>query len=137
MAAEAESVLDHLHGWELENPGEDQTDVTHVIAGEEVSKAIDQAKKRAAAHIGLEDISKFPETFITDEAVATWAAGLLWNKKIQKVTENKEESDPTTYGDKKIAEAKALLKNVNTDPTDDEEDNEIPIGVFTINGDTE
>lgn len=133
----AQSVLDLLDGWEIKDPEKDQTSIPYAIDPEEIDRFITKAKIRAAGHIGLENVDKLPSTPLTDEAVATWAAGLLWNKKIRKVTDNKEESDPSTYGDKKISEAKALLKNVNTDPTDDDEDNEISLGIFTINGNTE
>jgi len=136
MAVTSEAVLDLLDGWEIKDPSKDQTSVTYAIDSEEVDRFITKARIRAAGHIEVENIDKLPTTPLVDEAVATWAAGLLWNKKITKVTEGKEDSDPTTYGDKKIAEAKALLKSVNLDPTDDDEAGGSLITVFSINGST-
>lgn len=136
MAATVEAVLDLLHGWEIKDPEKDQTSVSHAIDEDEVTKFITKAKIRAAGHIEVENVDKLPESDLVDEAVATWAAGLLWNKKITKVTEGKEESDPSTYGDKKIAEAKALLKSVNIDPGDDDKQGGSTIIVFSINDST-
>jgi len=133
MAVTAEAVLDLLDGWVIKDPSKDQTNVTYAIDSEEIDRFIIKAQIRAAGHIEVENIDKLPTTILVNEAVATWAAGLLWNKKIQKVNEGKEETDPTTYGDKKIAEAKAILKSVNTDPTDDDEEGESSITVFSIN----
>nr|WP_319372458.1 hypothetical protein [uncultured Methanobacterium sp.] len=136
MAVTAEAVLDLLDGWEIKDPSKDQTSVAYAIDSEEIDRFITKARIRAAGQIELENIDKLPTTPLVDEAVATWTAGLLWNKKITKVTEGKEDSDPTTYGDKKIAEAKALLKSVNLDPTDDDKAGGSLITVFSINGST-
>lgn len=136
MAVSAEAVLDLLDGWEIKDPEKNQESAPYAIDAEEVDRFIVKAQIRAAGHLELENVDKLPSTDLVDEAVATWAAGLLWDKKIKKVTENKEESNPTTYGDKKIAEAKALLKPVNTDPDDDDSQGGSSISVFSINGNT-
>jgi hypothetical protein len=140
MAASVENVLDLLDGWvitdpptepEPEEPPEDPEEPepepepptddgeVHSILTTEVEKFITKATVRAAAYIGLTDSSKLPDNSLTAEAVATWAAGLLWNKYIVKVNEGKEQDDPNTYGDKKIWEAKAMLKPYLDDKNDD------------------
>lgn len=142
MAATVEAVLDLLQGWEIkENTGdgpdpESDDGTVHTITTEEVTKFITKAKVRAAAHIELENVAKLPETDLVDEAVATWAAGLLYNKYVIKVTEGKEDQDPTTYGDRKISEAKAILKSVTIDPKDDDSQGGSEITVFSINSET-
>ena len=148
MAASVEDVLDLLDGWvisdaepvEGEDPAEPEPPTddgeVHTVTTEEVTKFIAKSRIRAAGHIGLENVEKLPTTVLVDEAVATWAAGLLYNKYVIKVTEGREDSDPVTYGDKKISEAKALLKSVNIDEEDDDSLGESPITVFSINGRT-
>ena len=142
MAATVEAVLDLLQGWELKESTDDGPDPevddgsVHTITTEEVTKFITKAKVRAAAHIELENVAKLPETDLVDEAVATWAAGLLYNKYVIKVTEGKEDQDPTTYGDRKISEAKAILKSVTIDPKDDDSQGGSEITVFSINSET-
>lgn len=135
-----DDVLDLLDGWAV-NDEEGDPDPTvddgevHTVTTAEVTKFITKSRIRAAGHIGLENVEKLPSTVLVDEAVATWAAGLLWNKYVVKVTEGKEDTDPMTYGDKKISEAKALLNSVNTDTSDDDSAG-VQIGVFSINGST-
>jgi len=136
MAVTAEAVLDLLDGWEIKDPNKDQTGVPYAIDSEEIDRFIGKARIRVAGHLEIENVDKLPSTDMVDEAIATWAAGLLWNKKITKVSEGKEDTDPTTYGDKKIAEAKAMLKGVNLDSSDDDEEGESSITVFSINGST-
>jgi hypothetical protein len=141
-----DDVLDLLDGWVISDPGEGEEPTepetptddgeVHTVTTVEVNKFIVKAKRRAAGHIELENVEKLPSTELVDEAVATWAAGLLWNKYVVKVTEGKEDQDPTTYGDKKIAEAKAMLKPVNTDEDDDDSQGESAITVFSINSET-
>lgn len=141
-----DDVLDLLDGWRIVDEtepedGEEDESLTddgevHFITSTEVTKFISKARIRAAGHIGLENVEKLPSTILVGEAVATWAAGLLWNKYVVKVTEGKEDQDPTTYGDKKISEAKAMLKSVNLDSEDDDSSGEFPIAVFTINSET-
>lgn len=142
------AVLDLLDGWVISDPepveGEDPTEPepptddgeVHALTTTEVTKFLTKARIRAAGHIGLEDVEKLPSTDLVDEAVATWAAGLLYNKYVTKVTEGREDSDPTTYGDKKISEAKALLKSVNINLDDDDSLGESAITVFSINSST-
>lgn len=142
------AVLDLLDGWVISDPepleGEDPTEPepptddgeVHALTTTEVTKFLTKARIRAAAHIGLENVDILPKTAMVDEAVATWAAGLLWNKYVVKVTEGKEDQDPTTYGDKKISEAKAMLKSVNLDSEDDDSQGQSAIAVFTINSET-
>jgi hypothetical protein len=142
MAVTVEAVLDLLQGWELKESTSDGPDPevddgsVHTITTEEVTKFITKAKVRAAAHIELENVAKLPETDLVDEAVATWAAGLLYNKYVIKVTEGKEDQDPTTYGDRKISEAKAILKSVTISPEDDDSQGGSQITVFSINSET-
>ena len=141
-----DDVLDLLDGWVISDPveGEEPTEPetptddgeVHTVTTIEVTKFLSKARIRAAGHIGLENVEKLPSTVLVDEAVATWAAGLLYNKYVIKVTEGKEDQDPTTYGDKKIAEAKALLKSVNIDEDDDDSLGESAITVFSINSAT-
>lgn len=136
MTTTIEQVLDHLNGWEIEDSSDtEQEEAVYVIKEEEVTKFITKAKIRVAGYLKITDISKIPDNALVDEAVATWAAGLLWNKKIHKSSEGKEEDDPTTYGDKKISEAKALLNAVDLDP-DNDGISGVEIGIFTINKDT-
>lgn len=136
MAVSAEAVLDLLDGWEIKDPSKDQTSVPYAIKSEEIDRFITKASIRVAGHLEIENVAKLPITALVNEAIATWAAGLLWNKKITKVSEGKEDTDPTTYGDKKIAEAKAMLKSVNLDSSDDDEEGESAITVFAINDST-
>lgn len=91
----------------------------HTVTTDEITKFIAKAMVRAAAYISLTDPSKLPANDLVNEAVATWAAGLLWNKYVVKVNEGKEQDDPNTYGDKKIWEAKGMLKPYNEDKDDD------------------
>lgn len=112
MAITPEAVLDLLKGWEIKNPEDatqEERDV-NTIEEDEIKRFITKAKVRATGYLNLREISKLPDNEILDEAVATWTAGLLWNKYVQKVKEGQEDSDPTTYGDKKIWEAKGMLK---------------------------
>lgn len=123
MAVTTEAVLDLLKGWEIEDPAdtEQKKRTVKTITEEEITRFITKAKIRATSYLELRDVAKLPENTITDEAIATWAAGLLWNKYIRKVKEGKEDSDPDNYGDKKIWEAKAML---NPYKKDDDSDND-------------
>lgn len=118
------STLDLLDGWVIDDtttdpdPDVDNGEV-HTITTTEVTKFITKASVRASAYIGLTDHSKLPDNDLISEAIATWAAGLLWNKYVVKVNEGKEQDDPNTYGDKKIWEAKAMLKPYLDDQNDD------------------
>lgn len=123
MPITTDAVLDLLKGWEItnpEDPSQGDRDV-NTVTSEEINRFITKAQIRATGYLNLRDVSKLPENAIVDEAVATWAAGLLWNKYVQKVAEGREDSDPNTYGDKKIWEAKAMLKPYTKD---DDADND-------------
>lgn len=141
MAVTIEAVLECLDGWEAAettptpDPDVDDGEV-HTILSSEVESFITKARIRVAGHIELENVAKLPETDLIDEAVATWAAGLLWNKYVVKVTEGKEEDDPTTRGDRLIMEAKGMLKPVNINPEDDDSQGGSQITVFSINSET-
>ncbi|MGB9979379.1 hypothetical protein [Methanobacterium sp.] len=118
------SVLDLLKGWEITNPDdpEQKKRTVNTVTTDEIHRFITKAKIRASSYLNLRDITKLPTNTITDEAVATWAAGLLWNKYIRKVREGKEDSDPDNYGDKKVWEAMAMLKTYKKDNDSDNDD---------------
>ena len=121
MAITPEAVLDLLKGWEITDPddSEQKKRTVKTITIDEINRFITKAQIRATSYLDLREISKLPVNEITDEAVATWAAGLLWNKYIRKVKEGKEDSDPDNYGDKKIWEAMAMLKPYKNDDDSD------------------
>jgi hypothetical protein len=121
MAITPESVLDLLKGWEITNPEdtEQKKRTVNTVTEDEIGRFITKAQIRATSYLNLREVSKLPTNDITDEAVATWVAGLLWNKYIRKVKEGKEDSDPDNYGDKKIWEAMALLKPYKKDDDSD------------------
>ena len=112
MAITTEAVLDLLKGWEIKDPEDEaqEDESVNTVTEAEINRFITKAQIRTAGYLNLRDTSKIPSNDITDEAIATWTAGLLWNKYVQKVTEGKEDNDPNTYGDRKIWEAKAMLK---------------------------
>src|SRR5574343_458339 len=82
------------------------TDVT--VA--EVTQAYNDAVIRAAAYLELTDTTSLPTGAMVTDAVYTWAAGLLWNLKINTESPNyQEDKKGETEGDKLINAAKAIL----------------------------
>lgn len=112
MAITPENVLELLNGWEIKDSEdtEQEDESVHTVTTKEVESFINKAKIRATGYLNLREVSKVPDNDIVNEAIATWTAGLLWNKYVIKVDEGREDNDPNTYGDKKIWEAKGMLK---------------------------
>lgn len=101
---------------------------------EEVEGIILDAKFQAIAYLEKKDIAELPTGALVDNAISTWAAGLLWNKKMDSKNPNyHDDRRGLTTGDKKIQEAKDMLKPYLLGDADDDG---LPdsIHIFTIDG---
>jgi len=103
MTATTPQVLQRLDGWTCTPPTTTDADVT----GEDIINTITNAEVKASAYLGYDIPSTPPHTGYFDNAVADWAAGLLWNRRetinTTFVSVNQE------YGNTLIKQAKETL----------------------------
>jgi hypothetical protein len=142
MTVTVEMVLDNLEGWTLyvaPNPDEDpelkelKNGTVNTITTEEVSRFIVKGTKQVAAYLELRSTSDLSLSDTIEEAISSWAAGLLYNKKINTEAPNYEEDQKgLSYGDKLINSAKALLKPYTLDEDNDGKSDSYPTAVVSI-----
>lgn len=96
----------------------------------EITNCITSASSLAAAYLNLQDSAQLPVGSMIDEAVSFWAAGLLWNMKMNTEAPNYlEDKKGDTEGDKLIQRAKDLLNVFNTE---DDGLNQQPVGGSSV-----
>jgi len=112
MTATTPQVLERLDGWTSTPP----TTTDYDVSGVDIIATISNAEVKASAYLGYDTPSTPANTNYFDNAVADWAAGLLWNRRetinTNYVTVNQE------YGNTLIKQAKEtldLLKHGDTD----------------------
>lgn len=77
MTATTPEVLARLDGWTSTPPSTADYDVT----GADIISTITNAEVKASAYLGYDTLSTPSDTTYFDNAVADWAAGLLWNRR--------------------------------------------------------
>lgn len=140
LAISSEEVLNHLEGWVLiedvpvdeEEPGDAGT--IYSIEESEITTMISTAQVQAAGFLDLTKTSDLPSTDLVDEAIATWAAGLLWNKKeYNDAPADAGNAIRKTYGTLKIEEAQNILKAFKNDTNNDGSPDDLIIAsTFTL-----
>lgn len=105
-----EDVIGNLEGWIIINNDtstEDKDKAACSIEKEEVTNYILKATKKAKGYTRNENLSMDNE--IVKEAIETWAAGLLWNKKLRDQSIPDKSDKVILTGDALIKEAKESL----------------------------
>ena len=115
MTATTPEVLERLDGWKTTPPTATGYDVT----GATIISTITNAEIKASAYLGNYTFSTPTDVTYFDNAVADWAAGLLWNRRETMDTPyvNVEQD----YGQTLITQAKEtlnLLKEGDTNADD-------------------
>jgi len=115
MTATTPEVLRRLDGWKTTPPTATGYDVT----GATIISTITNAEIKASAYLGNYTFSTPTDVTYFDNAVADWAAGLLWNRRetIDTPYVNVEQD----YGQTLITQAKEtlnLLKEGDTEAND-------------------
>lgn len=103
MTATTPQVLERLDGWKS-SPG---VATDYDVTGDTITNTITNAETKASAYLGYDTKSTPSNTTYFDNAVADWAAGLLWNRRetinTSYVTVNQD------YGNTLIKQAKETL----------------------------
>ena len=103
MTATTPQVLERLDGW-TSTPG---TATGYDVTGVDIINTISNAEVKASAYLGYDTPSTPSHVGYFDNAVADWAAGLLWNRRetinTSFVNVNQE------YGNTLIKQAKETL----------------------------
>lgn len=138
MTIKEEDVIDNLEGWIIINDdtSDDDKDIAVCSLEKEiVTNFIEKATKKAKGYTRNENLPLDNEIVI--EAIGTWTAGLLWNKKLrdQSVADKSDKVIPT--GDNLIKEAKESLTKwiIPENNTEDAPKSSLVIGTAFISDD--
>lgn len=115
MTATTPQVLERLDGW-TSTPG---VTSDYDVTGVDIINTISNAEIKASAYIGYDTLSTPSNTTYFDNAVADWAAGLLWNRR--ETTDTAYVNVDQEYGNVLIQQAKDMLDLIRGEPTSDED----------------
>lgn len=115
MTATTPQVLERLDGW-TSTPG---TATDYDVTGVDIISTISNAETKASAYLGYETLSTPTNTTYFDNAVADWAAGLLWNRR--ETTDTPYVDVNRDYGNWLIQQAKDMLDMIRGEPSSSEE----------------
>lgn len=86
------------------------------VTSAEIDDCIVSATIEARAYLELTSSASLPSDGMVDHGIVTWAAGLLWNMKINTEASNyQEDRSGLTEGDKLIQRGKSILSTFHVD----------------------